>query len=143
VDHGGDGAGHRPCVDDENDRCVEQFGDVGRRGQFACAALAVEEAHNAFYDGDVGTPGAVGEERSDHRRSREEGVEVTSRPARRKGVVRGVYEVRADLERGYPQAIRGERRHQARGDCRFADARVGACDDYARNPYHSMPFWPL
>ena len=143
VDHGGDGAGHRPRVHDEHDGRVEKFGDVGRGGEFASAALAVEEAHHAFHDGYVGASRAVGEEGTDHLRSGEEGVEVAPRPACREGVVGGVYKVRADLEGGDPVAFRGEGRDQARGHGRFSDTGVGSGDDYARDLYHSMPFWPL
>ncbi len=66
--------------------------------------LAVEEAHDAFDHGYVGTLRAVGEERADKLRAGEEGVEVASRPACGEGVVRGVYKVRADLEGGDPKA---------------------------------------
>jgi hypothetical protein len=65
VDYRGHRAGHRPRVDDEHDRRVEEFGDVGGRGQFPAAALAVEEAHHALDDRDVGAARAVGEERAD------------------------------------------------------------------------------
>ena len=77
---------------------------------------AVEEAHDAFDHGYVGTLRAVGEERADKVRAGEEGVEVASRPACGEGVVRGVYKVGADLEGGDPKATRGERGHKSRGN---------------------------
>jgi len=143
VDRGGDGTGHRPGVDDEHDGRIEQFGDVGRRGEFPAAALTIEEAHDALYYGYVGASCTVGEEGGDHPRSREESVEVSPVAARREGMIRGVYKVWADLERGDPKTLLAERRHQARGDRRLARPRVGAGDDYAGGLYHSMPFWPL
>ena len=104
MDHGGYGAGHRPGIDDEHYGGFEQSGDVGRGGEIP-ASFSVEEAHDAFDHGYVGTLRAVGEERADQLRAGEEGVEVASRPACGEGVVRGIYEVRADLEGGDPKAL--------------------------------------
>jgi hypothetical protein len=141
VDHRGGRAGHGPGVHDEDDGRVEEFGDVGGRGEIS-AALAVEEAHDALYHGDVRAIGAVGEERGDEIQTGEEGVEVAARPSRGEGVVGGVYKVRAHLEGGDAEAPLRERGHEARGDGGLAGPRVGARDHYARGPYHSMPFWP-
>ena len=119
---------------------------MGRGRQLSAAALAVEEAHDALDNGDVGPAGAVGEERADEIRAREESIEVAARSSRGECVVGGVYKVGADLEGGDAQTPVRERGHQARGDGGFADTRVCARDDYARgsygNRYHSMPFWP-
>ena len=117
---------------------------MGRRGKLPTPALAVEEPHHSLNHGDVSPPAAVGEERAYEIRAGEEGVEVTPRPAGSERVVGGIYEVRADLERGYPVTSRGERGHQARGDRGLPGAGVGARDDYAgqRISYHSIPFCP-
>ncbi len=70
VDHRGHRAGHRPRVHDEHDWRAEELGDVGGRGELPAAALAVEEAHDALDDRDVGAARAVGEERADQVRAR-------------------------------------------------------------------------
>ncbi len=149
MDHRGHGAGHRPRVDDEQDRRVEELGDVGCRGQLPAAALAVEEAHHPLDYRNVGPARAVGEERSYEVGAGEKGVEVAAWPAGGQSVVGGVYKVRADLEGGDAVASRRERGHQARGDGGLAGPGVGARNYHARDtlagwrgPYHSMPFCP-
>jgi hypothetical protein len=63
VDHGGNGAGHRPGVDDEHYGCLQQPGNVGCGGEIP-ASFAIEEAHDAFDHRYISTPCAVGEERA-------------------------------------------------------------------------------
>ena len=91
-------ARHRGRVDDEQHRRVEQLRDVRGRGQLAAARGAVEEAHDALDDRDVGAGDAVADERRDQLRAAEEGVEVAARPAGGERVVAGVDVVGADLE---------------------------------------------
>jgi hypothetical protein len=77
---------------------------VGSGGEIP-ASFAIEEAHYAFDHCYVSPPCAVGEERADEVWAGEESIEVTSRSACGEGMVRGVYEVRADLEGGDPEAL--------------------------------------
>ena len=126
---------HRPRIHDEQDRRIQELGDVGRRGELPAPALAVEEPHNAFYHRDLGPLGPVCEERGDQLRAGEKGVEVTPRPAGSESVVGGVYEIRANLERRNPVSSLSERGHEAGGDRRFSRAGMGAGDDYTGNVY--------
>jgi hypothetical protein len=131
-----------PAIHDEEDRRVQELGDVGGRGELPTPALAVEETHYAFHDGDVGPTGAVGEERAYEVRAGEEDVEVAAGPPGGERVVGRIYEVRADLEGGDFEALHAKGRHEARSDGGLSCAGVGARDDDARGSYHSMPFWP-
>src|ERR1044072_388470 len=99
---------------------------MGGRGVLSAAALAVEEAHHALDHRKVGTPRAVGEERSYEFGAGEEGVEVPAGTARGQRVVRGVYEIRSDLKGGDAEALIRERGHQTRGDGGLAHTRVGS-----------------
>ena len=104
VDHGRNGAGHRPGVDDEDHGSPKQPGYVCCGGEIP-TPLAVEEAHDAFDHGYIRTLRTVGEEGDDQVRTGEKGIEVASRPAGGEGVVRGIYEVGADLEGGDAVAL--------------------------------------
>ena len=141
VDHGGDGAGHRPGVDDEHDGRVEQLGDVGGRGELPAPLLPSKRPITPSTTAMSAPcapwaksgPMSSGPERKASRLR-------PGRPAARvwyEGSIKS-----GPTLKGATRGPCGERGHQARGDGGLSDSRVGASDDYAGGVYHSMPFWP-
>ena len=90
-------------------------GGPGRRGDGRVVDAAVEQAHHALDHGDVGVPGAVPVQRADQS-SPTRPVQVTARDARGQGVIAGVDEVGADLERRHPVTGLPQRADQTRCD---------------------------
>jgi hypothetical protein len=104
---------------------------------------AVEQAHHALDDGDVGrarVQRAAQEQRGDPLLADQPGVEVAARPPGRQTVVAGVDVVGADLVRGDGEPAGGERGDEPGGDRGLARvaARRGHHDPRQRG-HHSMP----
>lgn len=137
-DHRGDRAALRGGVHDQDDRGVEQPSHVRGRAVRRGAA-AVVHPHHALDHGDVGTAGAMEEERRDQVLAAQHGVEVAARAAGGEGVVAGVDVVGADLVRRDGEASSTQRRHQPGGDRGLAVAGRRCGDHDPRDAYHSIP----
>src|SRR5439155_23249618 len=92
---------------------------------------AVEQAHYALDDENVGAVGSARSKRADGLATAQPRVEVAAGPPRREGVIAGVDEVGPDLGGGNTHAAARERGHQPGGDGGLADAGVRARDDEA------------
>ncbi len=120
-----DRPGHRGAVHDQQHGRPQQLGHLSGRGQLARPGGAVEHAHDALDDRQVRAGGAVGEQRRDHARSRQERIEVAAGPPGGNSVVGRVDEVRTDLEARDPTPALREGRHQASGHGGLAHPGVG------------------
>ena len=136
----------RRGIDDEHDRRVQQPGQVGGGGEVRVVATrpvrrhAVEQAHHALDDRDIGARRAVQEQRDHQLLAAQHGIEVAARPAGGQGVIAGIDVVRACLVPGHPQSSLGHRCHQAGGHGRLTAPGGRGRDDEPWHGYHSIPF---
>ena len=133
-------------VDHQHDGRAEQPRDVRGRREVPAAGRAVEQAHHALDDRDVGRgrgAGPVGEHRHDLVLADQPRVEVAARASGRQRVVAGVDVVRADLVWRDGQAALAQRAEQPGGDRCLAVTAARGRDDDTRHGYHSMPRWPF
>ena len=94
-------------VYDENDRCVQQCGDMRRGahtdrvhlGGIVGGDPAVEESHDSLDDRDVGVGNSGREQGPDQVGSDQVGIEVATDTSRGDRVIAGIDVVGADLER--------------------------------------------
>ena len=98
-------------VDDQQHRTRGQRRDVGRGGFTARTEPAVEKPHHAFDHGDIGTRGAVQQQRHDPVRADQVGVEVAGRTPGRQCVIARIDVVRAYLVPTDLQSARSQCRH--------------------------------
>ncbi|MPN04651.1 hypothetical protein SDC9_151896 [bioreactor metagenome] len=141
----GDPAG----VHHENHRGIDQFCDVSARTE-AAAALGepqppVVEPHDPLDHRDIGTRGAVREQRCDASGAAQPGIEVAAGQSGGQRVIAGIDVVGADLERRHPQPAGAQCGHQPDADGGLARARVGCGQQQARigGHHHSIPAWPF
>ena len=118
MQHRRDGLTLSAAVDDQDHRRTQQLGHLpgrsaGRQPEEFLDAT-VEKAHHPLHHGDVGTGGSVSVQRSDKFLADHHRVQIAPRPAGSQGVVAGVDEVRADLERRDPIAGPAQRPHETR-----------------------------
>ena len=93
---------------------------------------AVEQAHGALDDEEVGMRGVPGHQRIDQRRRHGPAVEIEARPPGRRGMKARVDIVGADLGRLHHDAAPAERRQQRQRQRGLAGARARRGDDEAR-----------
>jgi len=108
-------------------------------GAVRAGAAAVVQAHDALDDRDVGTLGAVQEQRNDELFTDEHRVEVATRPSGGQRVVAGIDVVGADLVRAHAQPADLQRSHQPGRDRRLARTGGRRGDHQARDAHHSIP----
>ena len=100
-------------VDDQQHRQAEPRGEVGRRaGPERRRGDAVEQAHGALDDEEVGMRGVLGHQRIDQRRRHGPAVEIEARPPGGRGMKARVDIVGPDLGRLHHDAAPAERRQQ-------------------------------
>jgi hypothetical protein len=124
---GGHRAGHRPRVHHQDHRRAEGAGHIRGRGGRAVRG-AVEEAHDALDDQQVGGRARPGGQRPEGVGAAHPGVEVAGRPPAGQGVVAGVDEVGAHLGGRGAQPGPPQGGDQPRGHGRLAHTRMGAGD---------------
>ena len=123
---GGRRLGLSADVEHQHDRPAEQRRQVRRRAARGLAGLghAVEQAHDALGDGDVGRCRVAGHQIGQRAGRHRPGVEVEARPAGGHGMEGRIDIVRPALEGLHGKAAAGERAHQAERHRGLAGARV-------------------
>ncbi len=141
VQQGGDAVALAAGVDHQHHRRPQESGDLGRRasrysGHLALDA-AVEQAHDALDDSDVGTGAAMPVQRADQLLADEHWVEVAARPPGGQGVIARVDEIGTDLERRHRVAGLAQRTHQTRCHRGLPAARCRRGDHHRRSGHLS------
>ena len=125
---------HAARVHHQDDRQVEQAGEVG--GRAAAVVGAVEQTHHALADHQRGIPGQIVGQAGQGLDAHRPAVQIDARPAAGAGVERRIDVVGADLERSGGDAAAGAARAAAPGSawsCRCRrpaprrSARVRSC----------------
>ncbi len=127
---------HRGHVDDHHDRRAQGRGDARRGVGLDPPGEAVEQAHRALDDRDLGAGAAVREQRGDAGQADQPGVEVAPRATGGEAQVGGVGVVRTDLEAGGREPTGGERGEQADRQRGLAVPGRGRADHHARHGGH-------
>ena len=122
LDQGRHALRHAARVDDEEDGQAEQRGEIGGRARPVRGA--VEEAHHALADDDVGIPARIGHEPGQGLEPHRPAVEIAAGPAGGPGVKGGVDIVGADLEAADLQPLVMERAQQARASAASCRSRI-------------------
>ena len=120
--HGGNGAGHAPCVDDQQYRQLEQFGDVGGAPRGGGGGGAVKKAHHPLDQRSIGVLDGAGVAFPHPIFAHHPRIEIPRRPAADAAMVAGVDVVGTALEGLHDQAPLPEGGHQAEGHRGLADS---------------------
>jgi hypothetical protein len=105
----GDAARHAAGVAHEHDGSTQPLGDLRAGARFARWGGAVEEAHHAFDQCDIGTGRGALEAREHRIATHHPAIEVVTRLAGRERVVRRIEVVGSALEHGHAQATFAQR----------------------------------
>jgi len=133
-------AGQRAGVEDQHDRRRQPLGELRRRAVLRRGVDAVEAAHHALDEGDVGPRRNPRDDVEHALAAAHPAVEIVGRPAGHDGVQAGVDEVRPDLEGLHGEAAAPQRRQQTERDRRLADAAGHARHD--EDARHGRPLGP-
>ncbi len=130
-------AGH---IEHEQHRQAEPRGEVGGRAAAARrAGDAVEQAHDAFDDENLGALRGLANERVEQRRRHRPAVEIDARRAGRRRVEGGIDIVRPRLCRAHGDAAPPQRGEQAERHRGLARARARRRDDEAARGHRERP----
>ncbi len=124
----------RPGVHHEHHRRAQPFRDLRGRAVLALSIEAVETAHDALDQRQVGAGRMAGDRLADVVRRAHPAVEAVRGPAAHDRVEAGIDEVGADLERLRHQTASTERLEQAERDRRLADPARHARDHEEARP---------
>ena len=116
-----------PRIDHENDRPAGKGGKIRRRA--GAVGRTVEQAHDAFDDGNVAIEGQPAEQGGHGFRPHGPKVDVQARPSAGGSVESGIDIVRPQLCRGNAQPVAREQAERCRGQDRLAAARCRCCDN--------------
>jgi hypothetical protein len=133
VGDGAEGLGHGAGVDQGHDRNGEALGDVGGRRR------AVEQAHDAFDQDQVGFAGRAGQAPARVGLAAHAEVEVLAGPAAGDGVNLRIEKIGAALEDGDAPPLAGMQAGQRRGDGGLALAGGGGGDEQGGTGRHGLP----
>src|SRR5665213_1048146 len=138
-DQCGHGSALPAGIDHQRDWPAGDAGEFGGRAGFAVRPGAVEEAHHAFAQHQLGGAFEVADQAREGRRAHRPGVEVEAWRAARQRVKGRIDVVRAGLGRRDPDPAMTQMPQQPRGDQRLAAARCRCGEDEALAA-HPFPY---
>ena len=136
MDQGRGAPGHGPGVHHQEGRQPQPLGHLGRGTGFACAVIAVEQAHNPLHHGHLGLGGVAPEQGQVGLPAQHPAVQRAGAAAGGPAMVPRVNEVGTHLEGLHRQAAAPQGREQPQGDGGLAHAALGAGDHQAAAAHH-------